>query len=230
MTLPRTTTAATPTPTIQVPAHLKEFLARANPTRGRLVFALDATASRQPTWDKAARLQARMFETVAAIGRLDVQLVYYRGYEECVASRWFSDSKSLASVMTRVTCAAGHTQIKKVLTHAYRENAKQKVNALILVSDACEESRYDLYAEARELDVPVFLFQEGDDQLVNEIYTEIARITHGAKCTFDANAAQRLGDLLKAVAAFAVGGVKALALQKSEAATLLLTQMKNGGR
>ena len=46
-------------------------------TRGRLLFALDATASRQPTWDSACRLQANMFREAAAIGGLDVQLVYF---------------------------------------------------------------------------------------------------------------------------------------------------------
>jgi hypothetical protein len=47
--------------------------------RGRLIFALDATMSRQPMWDSACRLQADMFREAAAIGGLDVQLVYYRG-------------------------------------------------------------------------------------------------------------------------------------------------------
>jgi hypothetical protein len=229
MTLPRATTPTTPT--IPTPAHLEKFLSRVDPVRGRLIFAADATASRQLTWDRAAQLQAQMFQTVAAIGGLDVQLVYFRGFDECVASRWLSDAKSLASIMSRVTCAAGHTQIKKILSHARKENARQKINALILVSDACEETPWELYAEARELgNVPAFVFQENDDELVSKIYAEIALITGGASCKFDASAAQRLGDLLKAVAAFAVGGMKALAAQKNEAATLLLTQMKNGGR
>ena len=83
-------------PAISTRAHLEEFFARVNPVRGRLIFALDATASRQPTWDTAAQLQAEMFETVAAIGGLDVQLVYFRGFKECVASRWLSDPKALA--------------------------------------------------------------------------------------------------------------------------------------
>ena len=111
--------------------------------------------------------------------------------------------------------------------HARKENAREKVNALILVSDACEETPHDLYARsARARQVPVFLFQEGDDEQVAGIYAEIARITGGAHCKFDAGAAQRLADLLKAVAAFAAGGIKALAAQKTEAATLLLTQIK----
>ena len=34
--------------------------------RGRLIFALDATASREPTWDRACRIQGEMFEATAA--------------------------------------------------------------------------------------------------------------------------------------------------------------------
>ena len=70
------------------------------------------------------------------------------------------------------------------------------------------------------------MFQEGSDEHVEQVYREIARLTGGAYCKFDSGAAQRLADLLKAVAAFAAGGLKALAAQKSDAATLLLTQMK----
>ena len=213
-------------PAISTPA-VEAFFARVNPVRGRLIFALDATASRQPTWDTAAQLQAEMFATVAAIGGLDVQLVYYRGWGECVASKWLSDAKSLAAVMSRIHCAAGHTRIARVLSHARKENQREKVNALILISDACEELPADLYGEARELAVPVFMFQEGSDERIAEIYREIATITGGGSCRFDSGAAQRLADLLKAVAAFATGGMKALAAQKTDAATLLLTQIKN---
>jgi hypothetical protein len=216
----------TTTPVVSTRAHLEAFFARANPIRARLIFALDATASRQPTWDTASNLQAQMFETVAAIGELDVQLVYYRGHGECVASRWHSDAQSLAAVMSRVTCAAGHTQIRRVLAHARKESAHEKVSAVILVSDQCEEVPVDLYVEARELGAPVFMFQEGSDERVAKIYAEIARITGGAHCKFDAGAAQRLADLLKAVAAFATGGIRALADQKTESARLLLTQIR----
>src|SRR6266850_985938 len=58
--------------------------------RGRLIFALDATMSRQPMWDTACALQADMFKEAASIGGLDVQLVYYRGLAECRASQWVS--------------------------------------------------------------------------------------------------------------------------------------------
>ncbi len=209
-----------------VPAKLQEFFSRVDPVPGRLIFALDATMSRQPTWDTAAQLQAEMFATVAAVSALHVQLVYFRGHDECVASRWLADARALAAIMSCVTCSAGHTKIRRVLAHARKEHAREKINALIVVSDACEETPHDLYNEARELGVPVFLFQEGADEFVSKVYAEIARLTGGAHCTFDAGAAQRLADLLKAVAAFATGGVKALASQNSEAARLLLTQVK----
>jgi hypothetical protein len=205
---------------------VEAFLARIDPSRGRLIFALDAAASRQPTWDAAARLQGQMFEAVAAIGGLDVQLVYYRGLYECVASRWLADARSLTDAMCKVMCASGPTQIGRVLAHARKENQRQKVNALILVGDACEEVPTELYRPARELDVPVFLFQEGAADQVAGIYAEIARITGGASCAFDTGAAQRLADLLRAVAAFAAGGRKALASQNTEAARLLLTQIR----
>ena len=208
-------------------AHLEAFFSRVNPRCGRVTLAIDATATRQETWDAASHLQAQMFQTIATIGALEVELVYYRGYGECVASGWKSDAQSLAAVMTGVVCASGHTQIAKVLRHAVREHAHEPINALIIVSDACEEDPAELYVAARELNgVKVFLFQEGSDEEVGKIYAEIARITGGAIAKFDSNAAQRLADLLAAVSAWATGGIRALADQNTAAAQLLLTQIK----
>ena len=208
-------------------AHLEPFFSRVNPHPGRVILCVDATASREKCWDEASHLQAQMFETIATVGALEVQLVYYRGYGECVASGWKSDAHSLAAVMTGVVCASGHTQIAKVLRHAVREHAHEPINALIIVSDACEEDPAELYVAARELNgVKVFLFQEGSDEEVGKIYAEIARITGGAIAKFDSNSAQRLADLLAAVSAWATGGVRALADQQTAAARLLLTQIK----
>jgi hypothetical protein len=203
---------------------LQEFLESVDPSRGRLIFAIDATASRESAWDLATGITAEMFGAID--GRLDAQLVYYRGHRECVASRWLSDAKALATIMSKVTCRSGHTQIERVLAHVRKEHAREKVNAAVLIGDACEETPSDLYAEARELGVPVFTFQEGDDSQVNKVFSEISRLTGGATAKFNADAAQRLADLLKAVAAFAAGGIKALAAQNSEAAKLLLTQVR----
>ena len=222
-----TSVAKTSSAAIAARSHIKEFLERMDPIRARLIVAIDATASREPTWDMAAGLTAQMFETAAAIGNLATQLVYYRGYRECSASSgWLTNAPALIAAMRRVRCEGGHTQIGRVLDHVRKEHSQEKVAALVLISDACEEDAGDLFARATELGVPVFMFQEGASQEVGRIYEEIARITGGAHCTFDAGAAQRLADLLRAIAAFAVGGRKALSNQNTEAARLLLTQVK----
>ena len=107
--------------------------------RGRLIFALDATASREPTWDRACRIQGEMFEATAGLGGLEIQLVYYRGFSECKASRWMTTAADLHRVMRRVFCVGGETQIERLLTHAIRETRTRKVNALVFVGDAMEE-------------------------------------------------------------------------------------------
>ena len=196
-------------------------------TRGRLLFALDATASRQPTWDTACRLQADMFREAAAIGGLDVQLVYYRGRDECRASQWVSQPERLAALMERIDCRTGFTQIGKVIAHAKRETQNLKVQALVFVGDAMEEKLDDLCHAAGELGVPAFMFQEGDDPIAEQAFREITRLTHGAYCRFDPGAAHQLADLLRAVAAYAAGGVKALAaVQHSAGAARLLLQLR----
>src|SRR3954470_23726599 len=139
--------------------------------RGRLIFALDATMSRQPMWDSACRLQADMFREAAAIGGLDVQLVYFRGLSECRASRWVSDGAGLGELMGRIDCQGGHTQIRKVFSHARTECHKAKVQALVYVGDAMEEAIDDLAAGAGELGllgVPAFMFQEGHDPIAEQ--------------------------------------------------------------
>ena len=200
--------------------------------RGRLIFALDATMSRQPTWDTACTLQADMFREAASVGGLDIQLVYFRGLNECRASGWVAGSERLAELMSRIDCRGGQTQISKVLSHARDEHAQKRVQALVFVGDAMEEPIDHLCQVAGELGllgVRVFMFQEGDDPVAENAYREIARLSHGAYCRFDAGSAHQLGELLRAVAAYAAGGIKALAdlsTRRSSAAQKLLTQLK----
>src|SRR5205823_4511348 len=118
---------------------MKELGPQVATGRRRLIFAMDATMSRQPTWDMALALQADMFHAVKAVGGLDVQLIYFRGAGECRASKWVSDPDALAALMTRVNCAGGYTQIRKVLSHARAEAGKRPVNALVYVGDCMEE-------------------------------------------------------------------------------------------
>jgi hypothetical protein len=196
--------------------------------RGRMIFALDATMSRQPTWDTAQKLQGQMFEEAQKVGGLDVQLAYFRGFNECRFSGWVSDARALRDLMTKIDCRGGHTQIGKILVHARRETTKRKVNVLVFVGDALEENIDSLAATAGELGllgVKAFVFQEGRDGAVEKGFREIARLTGGAYARFDASAAGELSRLLRAAAVYAAGGLKALAKGGAEA-RLLLAQLK----
>jgi len=196
---------------------------------GRLIFALDATMSREETWDMACSLQGDMFKTVASIGGLNVQLVYYRGLDECRASRWVTDPVKLANLMTKINCHAGHTQIGKVLTHTKRETGLLKVAATVFVGDAFEEDADEIVPLARELgqlNTPAFMFQEGNSRTVERVFRDIAKASGGAYCRFDDGSADQLRELLKLVATFAVGGKAALEASKSVDAVKLLSQLR----
>ena len=199
---------------------------------GRLVFALDATMSRQPTWDQACHIQSEMFQEAARIGGLKIKLVYFRGFGECKSSRWFEQGEDLARAMGRISCQGGRTQIRKVLTAALAAADKEKIAALVYVGDCMEEDVDILCDKAGELGlkgVSMFLFQEGRDMVAQRAFREMARLTNGVYCPFDAGSAQQLAELLKAVAVFASGGHTALqALEKKggQGARLLLEQLK----
>jgi hypothetical protein len=180
---------------------------------GRLMFALDATASRGPTWDHACHIQAQMFEETANLGGLEIQLCYYRGYNEFRATDWLTNSVDLQHRMAAVRCLGGQTQIHKVLQHAIKQTRQRKTDALVFVGDCMEEDIDELCQLAGELgihNVPVFLFHEGNNPVAEHAFRQIARLTKGVYCPFDAGSAGQLRDLLSAVAVYAAGGRRAL--------------------
>jgi hypothetical protein len=200
---------------------------------GRIVLALDATMSRQPTWDLACALQAEMFDAVAKSGDLSVQLVYFRGFGECRSSKFVTDTGALKSLMTRIDCRGGHTQIGKVLAHALKEAGRERVNAVVFIGDAMEEDVDDLADKAGRLGlkgVPVFVFQEGHDAVAERAFREIARLSNGAWFRFDHASADILAKLLSAVAVYATGGLKALEARGRKADRLLIENLRGKGR
>lgn len=199
-----------------------------NGAKGRLVLALDATMSRQPTWDLACSIQGQMFDSVDKSTPLNMQLVYFRGYEECRASRWAHSGAQLATMMSRIDCRAGHTQIAKVLRHAKNEHAKLPINAVIYIGDACEEDADTLGHLAGEMglrNLPVFIFQEGRDKRVEQIYRQIGQLSGGGWFRFDRNAPDVLKDLLASIAIYATGGIKALRLRGEKSDRILLEKL-----
>jgi hypothetical protein len=210
--------------------------------RGRLVFALDATASRQPTWDLASKLQAEMFLEAASVGGLEFQLAYYRGLNECRTSAVVRESARLLFLMQAITCRSGPTQIGRILDHTAKAAEGEAMRAriapeairdmnttrftLVFIGDAMEENPDVLVSKAAKLGAPAFMFQEGDAPSVERVFRDIARVSKGVYARFDAGAGKRLGELLKAAAVYAAGGTAALEGRKDEASRLLIAQMK----
>jgi len=182
-------------------------------TKGRLIFAIDATLSRQPTWNRATEIQSDMFAVAQSIGGLAVQLVYFRGMGEFQASEWTASANALANRMRDVTCRSGFTQLRRVLAHATAEARQTKVGALVYVGDCFEEEMDAVVAEAANLamlGVPAFMFHEGDDPRAAAAFREVARLTKGVYARFDSGAARQLRELLMAAAIYATGGAVAL--------------------
>ena len=181
--------------------------------RGRLMFAIDATASREPTWDLACQLQAEMFSETKALGGLDIQLCFYRGFGEFKKTKWLSGADELIARMTKVRCLAGRTQIAKLLRHAASETRVHKVDALVFVGDVVEEEVDQLGHLAGELGLlgtPAFIFHEGGEPSSARAMQQIALLSGGAYCRFDAGSAAQLKELLTAVAVYSAGGRPAL--------------------
>jgi len=204
-----------------------EFLASKGVTTGRIAFVLDATASRQPTWDMS---QGLMGDMIREAGQLEMKLIFFRGGNEgpkqCKTSDWISDPTRFARLMGKVECLSGYTQIARALAQAKRE---ENVGAIILIGDQAEpvEDNLDrLGLEARDLKAPVFAFQEGFDRATEKAFRQIAELSKGAYGRFGAGSAKQLGELLKAAAVVAKGGVKALEGRQDEASKLLLEQMR----
>lgn len=210
---------------LQQSRNISAFVAK----QPRVLFAIDATASRQPTWDSASAVQQEMFAATSEIASLAVQLVYYRGFAQLKASPWLTDAGQLSRLMAQVRCEGGHTQIGRLLRHAMQEHGKLAVRAVVFIGDAIEESPdtlCDLAGQCGLLQLPLFLFQEGRDPVVEQTLGSMARLSGGAYARFDSHSASSLAALLGAVARYAAGGRAALENSNGDSAKLLLQQLK----
>jgi hypothetical protein len=169
-----------------------------------------------------------MFRASADLATLAIQLAYFRGLGELHFEEWQSDAETLARRMSGVHCAAGRTQIARLLKAALERQATAKVQALVFIGDAMEESAATLESLAgkcRLLGLPLFIFQEGNDPTAQRCFRAMAQISGGAYEFFDQGSAQRLRDLLGAVARYAAGGKAALENQNTAGARRLLEQL-----
>jgi hypothetical protein len=212
---------------------VSDFLSKVKAShRGRIAFVIDATGSRERSWDQAAQIQAEMFAEAANLGGLEMQVTYFGGLNKVASSPWTSDARELQHFMGRVRCDTGHTKYARAFAHVRDEHRQQPINAVIAIGDMLEEEPHTLYDAIAGLGVPLFAFQEGSNfeqpevHALREAFQEMARLTKGAYCAFDAGSIAQLRELLRAVAAFAVGGLTALSDLRTDSARKLLGQMK----
>jgi hypothetical protein len=189
---------------------------------GRIIFAMDATASRSHVWDTVSKIQKDMFSAIDRLGELEIKLMYFRGDGECKASPWLKDEGNLLRLLDKVTCMAGPTQILRVLDHASSEHDKSDVHALIFIGDSCEEEFSGIETKAEILGMkklPLFVFhdQNGADTALyarnsdtHKIFKYMAEASNGAYVGLDSRSSKVLSHLLQAVAIYATGGRKAL--------------------
>ncbi len=210
---------------------LPQTTAQAKATH-RIMFALDATASRQPTWDIACALHAEIFLAARDVGEVAVQLLFYRGLGELKKSPWVSSRQRLLELMQRVSCTGGLTQIGRLLREAAREASAHPVKALIFVGDCFEEAEDEvlrLAGQLRLLNLPVILLQEGIDAEASSVFAKIAKLSGGAHLPFASGSAEHLRRLLGAAVNFAVGGRERLLRQDTSTARQLLGQLPGDG-
>lgn len=191
--------------------------------RARLIFGLDATASRQATWDAAVEEQAKMFEAAAPIGVLSVQMVFYRG-DQCAHTGWVGSGAELARSMRKIDCRAGYTQISRLLNHVVEETKKSPVDQVIFIGDATErendppDALAGVAFELGRLKCPVNMFLEGNDPTARAAFRMIALRTGGKFHQFGAGTPQAVAALsakLADVARLAVNTAALLTHKKS---------------
>ena len=99
-----------------------------------MIFALDATASRESTWSVARQLHTEMYLSARSLGGMNLQLCYFRGFAEFFSSRRESNADEIVRTMAEISCEAGATQIERVLAHAINESQIRSVKCVVSVS------------------------------------------------------------------------------------------------
>lgn len=182
--------------------------------RPRLVFAFDATASREPAWDTAREVTDALF--TALPGELDVALAVHGGGQVHTFTDFSPDVHLFRDQAASVRCQAGSTALvslmEKVRMHA-------GVKVLLYIGDCFEEVPSAALEQADALrlrGVRTILFHDAStgDPTARAVFEEIARRTGGVCLDFhDSNPAD-LRDILEAVAVLAYGGIKLLEQKK----------------
>jgi hypothetical protein len=182
-----------------------------NPARPRLIFAVDATASREPAWAAARQVTDALVKALP--GALDVALAVHGGSRVHTFTAFTSDANTLRDRAAGVACRAGVTRLLPILSASLKQPG---VRVVIYIGDVFEESvpQGRRLADAMgEQTTKLIVLHDTSDPAARrdaEVFWDLAKRTGGCVLPFDASSSGRLRDLLSAVAVYAVGGEKLL--------------------
>ena len=179
--------------------------ARAREHLNGICFVIDATGSRQASWQQAQRTQAEMFDAVKTAGNLKLSIVCHRGGSVKDLGS-FASPDDAKRRMAEVSCESGNTRIVDSLQSALGK----KPSTIIMVGDCFEESFTDLQKVCTQLaaqKIRVYAFVEGNESSGQRAYKMAADMTDGIFQPFGSGL--DLSDLCVAAAVFDVGGQQA---------------------
>ncbi len=101
----------------------------------RLIFAVDATASREPAWTAARRVTDALVKALP--GELDVALAVHGGSRVHTFTAFTKDAATLRDRAAGVACEAGLTRLLPILSASLKHQA---VRVVVYIGDVFEES------------------------------------------------------------------------------------------
>ena len=176
----------------------------------RIGFLVDATGSRNKTWERAQGIQSKMFRAAHGIKAIKLRLVHFGG-NRLTTRDWEDDTKSVAAHMAAVRCRAGLTQILEGLQTFIDEAPEDRASAIILIGDYFEECSTQAKITSvrlKDMGIKVYSFIEGNDHTAQTVFRNLAEVTDGRFARFGEDLP--LADLCQGVALLASGGRKAL--------------------
>jgi hypothetical protein len=200
--------------------------------RPRLVFGFDATASREPAWAVARQVTDAVVRALP--GALDVALAVHGGSRLHTFTEFTANPATLRDRAAAIQCRAGATRMLPILSRAL---GMPNVRVVTYIGDVFEESPgrgRKLADEMGRRGIRLFVLHDVADWTARrdaELFLDLARRTGGCVLPFDANAPDRLRELLAAVAVYAVGGEKLLEQKRATlpGAALLLKHLRDPG-
>jgi hypothetical protein len=191
--------------------HARPPAATGTPARPRLIFAVDATASREPAWVAARQVTDALVKALP--GQLDVALAVHGGSRVHIFTEFTNEPAALRDRAAGVVCEAGLTRLLPILSVSLKQPA---VRVVVYIGDVFEEN----VAKGRQLTdamgkqgIRLIVLHDTADPAARrdaELFWDLAKRTGGCVMPFDASSSGRLRDLLSAVAVYAVGGEKLL--------------------